>query len=62
LTYIIVTRKPGNTKRLIVIKADDDSDDPPIAEFPSEEKAMRAAANVRACEAWGFEIVEVPTI
>lgn len=63
VSYIIVTRNP-TSKRLIVIE-DNDMDDMEssgtrcISEFDTEEKALKAAGSIRACCAWGAEIVPV---
>jgi hypothetical protein len=55
MTFIITTRNP-RTRKLVVVMDDDDE----VAEYETEEKAAEVARRVPVCEAWGFEIIEVP--
>lgn len=54
--YIIVTRNPRTQKLAVVM--DEDGDHP--VEFTSEDDANRYAGEMVVCEAWGFDLVEVP--
>jgi hypothetical protein len=54
MSYIVVMRNPTTKKPLAV--TDDDGE---IADFETEDAAVSAAARVRVCEAWGYQVVEI---
>ncbi len=64
MSYIITTRNPNGNK-LVIIGDDDDGwarcgEDHDPAEFDTELAALKAAKQIPACDAWGYNIVEVP--
>lgn len=54
MSYIVVTRNPLN-KKMIALVAGEEGEY--LAEFVTEDEAMRAAKANLACRAWGAEIV-----
>lgn len=57
MSFIIVTRNPRNHK-LVIISDAAREDDP--AEFETENEATSAALSIPVCEAWGFNVVDIP--
>lgn len=57
--FVIVTRNPNGRKLIAVVENTENECESTMAEFPTEDEAIRAARNVICCQAWGYQIVEV---
>ena len=55
MSFIVMTRNP-RTEKLIVMFEDEDGT---VAEFDTEEEAMRAGNAMPVFEAWGIDIIEI---
>lgn len=60
-TFIITTRNPGDNDKITVIGVDEDY---PVGfvvtEYRSVREACAAAAINSRCQAWGYNVIEVP--
>jgi hypothetical protein len=62
MSYIITTRNPTHNILVIISRGEGwaGDDDTSVAEFETEQAAIDAAKQVPCCDAWGYNVVEIP--
>lgn len=65
MSFVIYVRNPGTNELVFIKTYEGDSEDDMmaterIAEYNTYDEAMKVADGIRVCQAWGYDIVELP--